>query len=117
LSVPFGSGPLRLVLGKDNLGADCFHRSCLVFNPETQQFASPPLLVDKEGTPSLAPEPPHWTSAKEASLGACDPYSFDEKGTTFLARRYLCKQNGPCQELEGEGIGWMRPGPIVGGPG
>jgi hypothetical protein len=121
-SAAFGAGPLRLVLVRDNLGADCFHRGCLLFDPRTKQFASPPVLVDEGGTPSLAPTPPRWTNAREAAPGSCGAYSFDVQGTTFLAHRFLCrldeaKVNAACEELPGEAIGWLRPGRVAGGPG
>jgi len=118
LSEAFGAGPLRLVLVKDTQGGgDCFQRSCLLFDPQTKRFSSPPILVDAGGTPSVAPRPPHWTGAKEAAPGACGSYLFDKPGTRFLIRQFLCQLNGDCQDLGAEAIGWLQSGVIVGGAG
>jgi hypothetical protein len=118
LSRSFGSGSLRLVLVKERLSGDCAHRSCLLFNNETRQFASPPVLVRAEdGALSLAPVPVRWTSAEQAVPGSCGPYLFDQQGTRFLVRSFLCTLNDACHDLGGEGIGWLQPGVVVGGPG
>lgn len=118
LSEAFGAGPLRLVLVKDTQGGgDCFQRSCLLFDPQTKRFASPPILTDAGGTPSVAPRPPRWTSAKEALPGACGTYLFDKAGTRFLIRQFLCQLNGDCQDLGAEAIGWLQSGVVVGGAG
>lgn len=121
-SAAFGKGPLRLVLIRDEAGADCFHRSCLLFDPTTHQFASPPVTVDEGGTASLTMRPPRWAGAKDVVPGSCGPYYFDEQATSFLVNRYLCKLDArkidaTCEELSGEGIGWLRPGVIIGEPG
>ncbi len=121
-SASFGASPLRLVLARDTQGADCFQRRCLLFDPATKQFASPPVLVDAQGTPSLPAGPPRWASATEAIPGSCGPYRFDGQGTTFVVLQYLCKLDASktgaaCEELPGEGIGWLRPGAVVGSPG
>ena len=115
-------GPWRLVLVRDNLGADCFHLGCLLYDPIADRFASPPVLVDEGGMPSLAAQPPRWTSAQEATPGSCGPYRFDERGSAFLAHRFLCRLEGApsslrCEELPGDGIGWLRPGAVAGSPG
>jgi hypothetical protein len=122
LSVAFGKGPLRLVLVRDNLGADCYQLGCLLYDSAANRFASPPVRVDESGTPSLASQPPRWTSAAEAVPGSCGPYLFDATGAAFLARRFLCKLDvakykSTCEELSGEGIGWLRPGAVIGSPG
>lgn len=119
LAASFGSGPLRLVLVRGNLGADCFQLGCLLYDPATARFASPPVRVDEGGMPSLTAQPARWTSAEDAAPGSCGPYRFDERGGTFLAHRYLCRLEGAssgvrCEELPGEGIGWLRPGVVVG---
>lgn len=117
LSVPFGSGSWRLVLAKESMGADCVHRSCLLFNPDTAQFASPPVLADAQGTLSSAESPPKWTAAERAQPGVCGPYLFDAAGSTFLVRNYLCSLAGSCHVLGGEAIGWVDAGAVVGNPG
>ena len=117
LSVAFGRSALRLVLVKEDMGADCAHRSCLLFDSVTQRFASPPVLADEQATLSLSAHPPRWTSADQALPGVCGPYLFDAKGTAFLIRSYLCQLDAACEPLGGEGIGWLEPGVVVGGPG
>jgi hypothetical protein len=115
LAVPFGSGPLRLVLVREHL-EDCAHRSCLLFNPETQKFASPPVLVDRSGAPSLAP-PPTWSDVAHAIPGSCGPYLFDASGAHFATQHYLCGTEGGCRDLGADFIGWLQPGPGVGAAG
>jgi hypothetical protein len=118
LSRSFGSASLRLVLVKEGPIGDCAHRSCLLFNNETRQFASPPVLVNAEdGAVSLAPLPARWASAEQALPGSCGPYLFDQQGTHFLVRSFLCTLNDACGDIGGEGIGWLQPGTVVGGPG
>ena len=122
LSAAFGASALRLVLVRDDLGADCFHLGCLLYDPAADRFSSPPVLVDEGGMPSLATQPPRWTSAAEATPGSCGPYRFDESGTALLAHRYLCKLDAAsstirCDDLAADGIGWLRPGAIAGRPG
>jgi hypothetical protein len=122
LSAAFGASPLRLVLVRDDLGADCFHLRCLLHDAAANRFASPPVLLDEGGTASLAPQPPRWTSVQQAVPGSCGPYLFDTHGTAFLAHRFLCKldgakQSATCEELPGDGIGWLRAGVIAGRPG
>jgi hypothetical protein len=122
LAASFGSGALRLVLVRDNLGADCFQLGCLLHDPATDRFATPPVRVDEGGMPTLTAQPTRWTSAADATPGSCGPYRFDEQGSVFLTHRYLCRLDGAasavtCEELPGEGIGWLRPGAVVGSPG
>lgn len=118
LSVPYGTSHLRLVLVRDRFGADCWHRSCLLFDPETHLFASPPIFENPAtGALSTRSDPRQWSAAKTAVPGICGPYAFDTSGTTFLVRRYLCRLNEECQDLGGEVIGWLVPGLIVGEPG
>jgi hypothetical protein len=121
LSTAFGSGSLRLVLVRDNQGTDCFQLACLLYDA-ADRFASPPVLMDEDGTPSLARQSPRWTRAQEAVPGSCGPYLFDARSTAFLANRFLCKlegasPGGTCEELPGEGTGWLRPGSTAGGRG
>lgn len=118
LSVSFGLSRLQLVLVGDKFGADCWQRSCLLFNPETQTYASPPVIADAEtGDLSTAPHPMRWSTLRGARPGVCGPYYFDVIGTTFLVRSYFCTLNEGCQQLGGEGIGWLDPGAVVGEPG
>jgi hypothetical protein len=115
LFVPFGNGPLRLVLVGEKL-EDCTHRACLLFNPETQKFASPPVLVDATGVPSAA-APPAWSDLAHAIQGSCGPYFFDASSAHFATQHYLCRADGGCRDLGAEFIGWLEPGPSVGAPG
>jgi hypothetical protein len=122
LSAAFGTSSLRLVLVRDDLGADCVHLRCLLYDAAADRFASPPMLLDDGGTASLAPQLPRWTSVQQAVPGSCGPYLFDVHGTAFLAHRFLCKldgakQSATCEELPGDGIGWLRAGVIAGRPG
>ncbi|HEU4580443.1 MAG TPA: hypothetical protein VFS67_19440 [Polyangiaceae bacterium] len=116
LSVPFGNGPLRLVLVQEKL-EDCTHRACLLFNPETQQFASPPVLVDATGAPHAAAPPPAWSDPAHAIQGSCGPYLFDASGAHFATQHYLCRADDGCQDLGADFVGWLEPGPSVGAPG
>lgn len=118
LSVPFGQSGYRLVLVSDRLGADCWRRSCLLFDPDSQRFASPPLMRDQTTLKgSLAELPRRWSSAVEAQPGSCGPYFFDRTGRRFLAGRFLCELQGRCRPLSGQAIGWLEPGLVVGEPG
>lgn len=117
-AVSFGSSRLQLVLVGDKFGADCWQRSCLLFNPDTKAFASPPVIADvKTGELSTAPLPMRWSAASDARPGVCGPYYFDVSGTAFLVGSFFCTVDGECQALGGEGIGWLEPGAVVGEPG
>jgi hypothetical protein len=117
-AAPFGSSHLQLVLVSDKQGADCWQRSCLLFNPDTREFSSPPVIENSETLDlSTAPRPARWTSANDARPGICGPYYFDASGTSFLVRNYLCSVNGECQDLGAAGIGWLEPGAVIGEPG
>jgi hypothetical protein len=117
LSLAFGKSALRLVLVRESSSGDCTLRGCLLFDPETKRFASPPVVRSEDGRELLAPQPMHWATAVEAQIGLCGPYSFDASGSQFLLSRYLCPLRGPCQDLGATALGWLSPGPVVGDPG
>jgi hypothetical protein len=100
-SVPFGPHGWQLVLVVDKSGGDCWTRSCLLHNPSSGQFASPPGAA-------------HWDKAERVAVGGCGPYRFDPSEQAFLAEHMLCVASGQCAELGGEALGWLVPGKTVG---
>lgn len=117
-SVAYGPHGHRLVLVRDHLGSDCWHRACLLYDPATRRFASPPVVEDEAtGELSAAGGPSHWSSAEAVRAGVCGPYRFDATETRVLVRRHLCRWDAACLDLEGEALGWLESGPVVGEPG
>jgi hypothetical protein len=94
---------IELVLVQDQMGEDCWTRSCLLRDPETDRYATPPL-------------PEHWGPIEETEAGTCGPFQFDQSGQRFLLERSLCSAAG-CRKLGGRAIGWRDPGATVGTPG
>lgn len=118
LSAALGPQGHRLVLVRDRMGADCWHRGCLLYDPATQRFASPPVVEDEAtGALSATGGPPRWSSAEAARVGVCGPYHLDASQTHILVRRYSCRWGVTCADLGGEVLGWVEPGPVVGEPG
>lgn len=118
LSAPFGSSGTLLVLVRDQFGADCWHRSCLLFDPGPARFASPPVAEDEAtGRLSTLAGPMRWGAAEDVTPGVCGPYRFDVSGSRFLVRRFHCQLGSTCQEVGGETVGWLVPGAVVGEPG
>jgi hypothetical protein len=102
LSVPFGPDGRRLVLVADGRG-DCWHGQCLLFDPKTQLFATPPA-------------PNSWHAPAEVTPGSCGPYRFSPDQRWFLTATQVCRFKGPCLPTEGRALGWLTPGPVVGAP-
>lgn len=117
-SAAYGPHGHRLVLVRDRLGSDCWHRGCLLYDPATDRFASPPVVEDEAtGELSAAGGPSLWSSAEAVRVGVCGPYRFDATETRVLVRRHLCRWDATCLDLAGEALGWLEPGPVVGEPG
>jgi hypothetical protein len=102
--VDFGAYDWQLVLVRDAAGGDCWNRGCLLRDPHSKLYASPPT-------------PRAWSPATSAAMGPCGLYFFDEKQTLFLVNRSLCRVGGDCQEIGGEALGWLVPGDVVGAVG
>jgi hypothetical protein len=102
-SLPFAKRGWELVLVRAALGADCWHYACLFRDINTGAFAT-------------MPEPNHWGPASEVEPGTCGRYLFNHDGSSFLVGNLLCMSGRPCQKLEGQALGWLVPGAIIGAP-
>jgi len=100
-ALPLGSSGLELVLVQSQWGADCNHYACLLHNPATRLFATPPVARA-------------WGEAAATAPGTCGPFLFQRDAAWFLVGDELCGPDGHCQALGGRGLGWLWPGPIVG---
>jgi hypothetical protein len=99
--VPFGGSGLRLVMIQSRSGADCVHYACLAQDSATGQFATPPALKS-------------WGMADQAVPGPCGPYRFDLTQRFLLYGDLVCTLAGHCEQVDGQTLGWRRPGPTVG---
>lgn len=102
-AVPLPGWGIELVLVQDQMGEDCWTRSCLLRDPDTDRYATPPLAE-------------RWGPLEDTEAGTCGPFQFDASGQWFLLDRSLCSATG-CRKLGGRAIGWRDPGPTVGTPG
>jgi hypothetical protein len=102
--VAFGGLGLDLVLVAEQPGGDCIQRSCLLHDPKTARFATPPSAGA-------------WASAEKTAPGPCGPYLFDQTQMSFLYERHLCIRDVGCRMLDGTALGWIEPGNTVGAPG
>lgn len=100
----FGERDLQLVLVLDKGGGDCWNRGCLLRDPATDRYASPP---DRE----------HWGPSDKAKRGPCGLYYFNQPKSAFLVGNRLCLAGAACQDLEGEALGWLNAGDTVGAAG
>lgn len=102
-AVPLPGWGIELVLVQDQMGEDCWTRSCVLRDPETDRYATPPLAE-------------RWGPVEDTDPGTCGPFQFDASGQRFLLDRSLCTAAG-CRKLGGRAIGWRDPGATVGTPG
>lgn len=100
----FGERDLQLVLVLDKGGGDCWNRGCLLRDPHTDRYASPP---DRE----------LWGPVEQAKPGACGLYYFNQKKSAFLVGSRLCLAGAACTALDGEALGWLNAGDTVGAVG
>ena len=100
----FGERDLQLVLVLDKGGGDCWNRGCLLRDPHTDRYASPP---DRE----------LWGPVEQAKPGACGLYYFNQQKSAFLVGSRLCLAGGACAALDGEALGWLSAGDTVGAVG
>jgi len=100
-SVPFGNRNWQLVLLTQRVDGDCAERTCLLRDPQTDRFATPP-------------HPMQWSAADKETPGPCGPYHFDRTGSAYLVEHWLCVGDAPCQDVGGETLGWREQGPVVG---
>jgi hypothetical protein len=103
-TVPFGARGLQVVTVLQKMGGDCWQRACLLRDPRTKLFATPPN-ADR------------WGPASKTKIGSCGRFMFDRTQTTFLLQNQLCVPEHPCEELGGWALGWLVPGDTVGAPG
>jgi hypothetical protein len=103
-SQPFAASGWELVLAEQSQGADCWQFGCLLREPRSGAFGTPP-------------QPSRWGPAEDMPSGPCGPYRFDAPGTAFLVNALLCAVGGSCAELGGAAIGWLTPGVTSGAPG
>jgi hypothetical protein len=100
----FGDGGKLLVLVREELGGDCIDRACLLYDPGTERFATPPKAEA-------------WGAAQATAPGSCGPYLFDRTQRWFLVDHRLCSLEQGCRDVGGESLGWLVPGDSVGVPG
>ena len=103
-TLPFGQLGLELVLIRQEPGGDCVQSACLLRDPKTGAFATPPLAAT-------------WGRVESTRPGPCGPYMFDRAGTAYLVDRRLCQRGSGCRALSGPALGWLEPGETVGDPG
>jgi hypothetical protein len=99
-SVAFGDRGWQLVMVVDRSGGDCWERACLLRDPKTDKYAMP---VGSQWGPAVGTTP-----------GPCGPYRFDRSGTAYLVQRWVCAGDAACQDLDGQALGWLEPGDVVG---
>lgn len=104
VTAEFGERDLQLVLVLDKGGGDCWNRGCLLRDPHTDRYASPP---DRE----------LWGPVEQAKPGACGLYYFNQQKSAFLVGSRLCLAGAACTALDGEALGWLNAGDIVGAVG
>lgn len=100
----FGQRGSQLVLVQEKEGGDCVQRACVLHDPKTGLFATPPKAEN-------------WGPVKSTARGPCGPYAFDHAGTSFLFGDLLCPPEASCRKLKGLALGWLVPGDSVGAPG
>jgi hypothetical protein len=100
-SVPFAKRGWQLLLVTDKSGGDCWERACLLRDPRSNRYASPP-------------RPERWGLASAAQRGPCGPYRFEQTQSAYLVGRLLCAGDGPCQDVGGAALGWLIPGDTIG---
>jgi hypothetical protein len=100
-SVLFGNRGWQLVLVTQTNEGDCPVSACLLRDPQSGQFATPP-------------SPGRWGQPGQVPAGSCGPYFFDELGEAALVDSSLCVAGKPCTSVHGTALGWLTPGPIIG---
>lgn len=103
-TLTLGALGVDLIQVTQNMGGDCWQRACLMRDPRTGRFATPP----KAST---------WGAAESTPVGPCGIFLFDGEGRRFLWERLLCAPQHGCEELAGMALGWRVPGDRVGAPG
>jgi hypothetical protein len=103
-TAPFGVSGKQLMLVIERTGGDCLERGCLLYDPSTSLFATPPKATT-------------WAGAKQTAPGSCGPYLFDASKSAFLVDHRLCTFEQGCRDLGGHALGWLVPGENVGEPG
>jgi len=101
-ALPFGPRGWELVVTNEDFGGDFLEHECLVHDPATHTFATPP-------------DGKKWAAPREVPPGPCGPYLFNHGNDAFLVSDVVCSVGGACTQLEGTGKGWLDPGGIVGG--
>jgi hypothetical protein len=102
-TVPFGARGLLLVTVLQKMGGDCWQRGCLLRDPRTKLFSTPP-------------DADTWGPADKTNSGTCGIFLFDRTQTSFLVQNQLCVAEHACQDLGGWALGWLVPGDAVGAP-
>jgi hypothetical protein len=103
-ALELGNRGLELVLVRQRAGGDCVQAACLLRDPKTGLFATPP-----SGSA--------WAKADKTRPGPCGPYMFDRTQSSFLVGDRLCTADGGCKKLGGVALGWLEPGDTIGDPG
>jgi hypothetical protein len=99
--LPFGKRGLRLVMIEQrDVGGHCPTRSCLLYDPGTKLYATPPAAAK-------------WGPAKQATPGQCLPYFFDRAGTHVASGDQVCQLGKGCQKVDGVVIGWLDGGVTI----
>jgi hypothetical protein len=103
-TLALGALGLELVLVQQHAGGDCVHVACLLRDPKSRLFATPPHATA-------------WGSADKTRPGTCGPYMFDRSHKHYLVGDQLCAADSGCVQLAGLALGWLEPGETVGAPG
>jgi hypothetical protein len=100
-ALPFGPRGWELVVTNEDASGDFLAHECLLHDPASGTFATPPGA-------------PRWAGPMGMAPGPCGPYRFNQQGDVFLVADTVCRLGSACVTLEGRGRGWIEPGAVVG---
>jgi hypothetical protein len=100
-ALPFGDRGWQLVISGDEYG-DFEHHFCLLYDPATRLFATPPRAAA-------------WADATALESAGCGPYFFNERNDAYFDFEVICRTSGVCAPLDDASAeGWVVPGVGVG---
>lgn len=101
-TLPLGARGTELVV-MGNAQGDCFHRYCLLYDPTTKLYSTPP-------------DGKSWSAPAALEPSECEVYRFATDDLTFFTYTQLCVPGAPCVDVAGTVLGWLVPGRVVGDP-